>query len=60
MFMHGTNRLPHTLRFCFDFANANLHDNGVIAFAHTVDFDVSRSINNWVAKDWFGMNDLNM
>ena len=31
----------------FAFANANLHDDGVVVFAHAVDSDVSRSIYNW-------------
>ena len=51
----------------FAFANANLHDDNVLVFAHTVDPDVSRSIHNWahteefyVAEDWFGMNDLDL
>ena len=51
----------------FAFANTNLHDNGVLVFAHAVDPEVSRSIHNWahteefyVAKDWFGMNDLDL
>ena len=51
----------------FAFANANLHDDGVLVFAHAADPDVSRSIHNWahtedfyVAEDWFGMNDLDL
>ena len=51
----------------FAFTNANLHDDGVVVFVHTVDPDVSRSIHNWahievfyVAEDWFGMNDLDL
>ena len=51
----------------FAFAKANLHDDGVIVFAHPADPDVSRSIHNWahtedfyVAEDWFGMNDLDL
>ena len=46
------------------FANANLHDDGVLVAANP---EVSRSIHNWahteefyVAKDWFGMNDLDL
>ena len=51
----------------FAFASANLHDNGVLVFAHSADPEVSRSIHNWahtedfyVAEDWFGMNDLDL
>ena len=51
----------------FAFANANLHDNGVLIFSHAADLDVSRSIHNWahtedfyIAEDWFGMNDLDL
>ena len=51
----------------FAFENANLHDNGVLVFAHADDPDVSRSIHNWahteelyVVEDLFGMNDLNL
>ena len=48
----------------FAFVNANLHDNGILVFAHADDPEVSRSIHNWahteefyVAKVWFGMID---
>lgn len=51
----------------FAFANANLHDDGVLVFAHAADPEVSSSIYNWahteefyVAEDWFGMNDLDL
>jgi hypothetical protein len=51
----------------FAFATANLHDDGVIVFAHAADPEVSREIHNWahtedfyVAEDWFGMNDLDL
>ena len=51
----------------FAFANANLHDDGVLIFVHTSDPEVSRSIHNWaytkefyVAEDWFGMIDLDL
>lgn len=51
----------------FAFASANLHDDGVLVFAHAADPEVSRSIHNWahteefyVAEDWFGMNDLDL
>ena len=51
----------------FAFANANLHDDGVLVFTHATDPEVSRSIHNWahteefyVAEDWFGMNDLDL
>jgi hypothetical protein len=51
----------------FTFATANLHDDGVLVFAHVVDPEVSREIHNWahtedfyVAEDWFGMNDLDL
>ena len=51
----------------FAFVNANLHDDGVLIFAHAIDPEVSRSIHNWahteefyVAKDRFGMNDLDL
>ena len=51
----------------FAFASANLHDIGVLVFAHSADPEVSRSIHNWahtedfyVAEDWFGMNDLDL
>ena len=51
----------------FAFANANLHDNGVIVFAHVVDLEVLRLIHNlahtenfYVAKNWFGMSDLDL
>ena len=37
----------------FAFINANLHDNGVIVFAHVADPDVSRSIHNWVYTQKF-------
>ena len=51
----------------FAFANANLHDDGVLVFAHAADLEVSRSTHNWahtkefyVVEDWFGMNDLDL
>jgi hypothetical protein len=51
----------------FAFATANLHDDGVLVFAHAVDPEVSREIHNWahtetfyVVEDWFGMNDLDL
>jgi hypothetical protein len=51
----------------FPFASANLHDDDILVFAHAADPEVSRSIHNWVhtedfyiAKDWFGMNDLDL
>jgi hypothetical protein len=51
----------------FAFANVNLHNDGVLVFAHAVDPEVSRSIHNWalteefyVAKDWFGISDLDL
>ena len=51
----------------FAFANANLHDDGVLVFTHAADPEVSRSIHNWahtedfyVAEDWFGMSDLDL
>ena len=51
----------------FAFAHANLHDDGVLVFAHIFDPDMSRLIHNWahteefyVAKDSFGMNDLDL
>jgi hypothetical protein len=66
MFLSGTSAQPLTSRFTFAFANANLHDDGVLIFAHAADLEVSRSIHNWahtedfyVAEFWFGMNDLN-
>ena len=65
--MSGTNDLLLISRFCLLFANANLHDDGVLVFAHATDLEVSRSIHNWahteefyVAEDWFGMNDLDL
>ena len=39
----------------FAFANANLHDDCVIVFAHSTDPQ-----DFYVAKDLFGMNDLNL
>ena len=51
----------------FALASANLHDNGVHVFAHSVDPEVSKSIHNWAhtedfygAEDWFGMVDLDL
>ena len=51
----------------FAFANANLHDDGVLVLAHAADPEVSRSIHNWahteafyVAEDRFGMSDLDL
>ena len=51
----------------FAFASANLHDIGVLVFAHSADPEDSTSIHNWahtkkfyVAEDWFGMNDLDL
>jgi hypothetical protein len=51
----------------FPFANANLHDNGVLVFAHAADPEVSRSIHNWahtkdfyVVEDYFSMSDLDL
>ena len=51
----------------FAFANANLHDDDVLVFAHAADLEVSRSIHKWahteefyVAKDWFGIYDLDL
>lgn len=51
----------------FAFADANLHDDGVLVFAHAADAEVSGHIYNWahtfkfyVAEDWFGMNDLDL
>ena len=50
----------------FAFASANLHDNGILVFAHSADPEVSKSIHNWadredfyVAKRLVGMYDLN-
>ena len=55
------------LEVLFAFAIANLHDDGVLVFAHAADPEVSRSIYNWthtknfyIAEDWFGMNDLDL
>ena len=31
----------------FAFANTNLHDDGLIVFAHVTNLDVSKSIYNW-------------
>ena len=31
----------------FAFANANLYDNNIIAFAHSADLDIFRLIYNW-------------
>ena len=51
----------------FAYAGANLHDNGVLVFAHAADPEVLRLIHNWahtlcfyVAEDWFGMSDLDL
>ena len=51
----------------FAFANTNLHNDGILVFAHTVDPDVLRLINNYahteefyIAKHRFGMNDLDL
>jgi hypothetical protein len=51
----------------FAFANANLHDDGVLVFAHAADPEVFISIHNWahteefyVAEDKFGMSDLDL
>jgi hypothetical protein len=51
----------------FAFASANLHDNGVLVFAHSADPKVSSFIHNWahtedfyIAEEWFGMNDLDL
>lgn len=51
----------------FAFANTNLHNDGIIVFAHAADRDVSRSIHNWahredfyIAKYWFSMNNLDL
>ena len=51
----------------FAFANANLLDNDVLVFAHADDPDLSLSIHNYahtkeiyVAKEWFGKNDLDL
>ena len=48
------------------FTFANLHDNGILVLAHAYP-EVSRSIHNWahtkdlyVAKNWFGMDDLDL
>lgn len=60
-------RSPSYFEVLFAFASANLHDDGVLVFAHAADPEVSRSIHNWahteefyVAEDWFGMNDLDL
>ena len=66
--VHVWNKQSSTyLENLFAFTNANIHDDGVIVFAHSADPDVSRSIHNWahiedfyVAKDYFGMNDLDL
>ena len=60
-------RSPTYFEVLFAFAGSNLHDDGVLVFAHAADPEVSRSIHNWahtedfyVAEDWFGMNDLDL
>lgn len=51
----------------FAFADANLHDDGVLVLAHPADYEVNSEIHNWahtekfyVAEEWFGMNDLDL
>ena len=51
----------------FAFADANLHDDGVLVLAHPADYEVNKEIHNWahtekfyVAEEWFGMNDLDL
>ena len=64
---HWNKRSSSYFEVLFAFANANLHDDGVLVFAHPADPEVSSSIYNWahteefyVAEDWFGMNDLDL
>ena len=64
---HWNKRSSNDFEVLFAFASANLHDGGVLTFAHAADHEVSRSIHNWahteefyVAEDWFGMNDLDL
>ena len=51
----------------FAFADANLHDDGVLVLVHPADYEVNSEIHNWahtekfyVAEEWFGMNDLDL
>jgi hypothetical protein len=37
----------------FAFANANLHNDGVLVFAHSADPEVLRSIHNWAHTEEF-------
>jgi hypothetical protein len=64
---HWNKRASNYFEVLFAFASANLHDDGVFVFVHAANLEVSRSIQNWahtekfyIAKDWFGMNDLDL
>ena len=64
---HWNKRSSMYFEVLFAFANAHLHDDGILVLSHAVDPDVSRSIHNWahtddfyVAEDWFGINDVDL
>ena len=62
------NKLHASYYEClYAFAKSNLYDHGVFVFAHCENASVSRLIFDWahtydfyVAKDWFGMADLDL
>ena len=62
------NKLHESYYECLSaFAKSNLYDHGVFVFAHCASVSVSRIIFDWthtcdfyVAKDWFGMIDLDL
>ena len=62
------NKLHESYYECvFAFAKSNLYNHGVVVLAHCASASVSRIVFNWahtydfyVAKDWFGMNDLDL
>ena len=56
---------PYYLENLFTFADANLHDDGILLLMHPDDLDLLKDIYGWVftfdysfAKDWWGLNDL--
>ena len=62
------NKLHESYYEClFAFAKTNLYDHGVLVLAHCTNATVSRIIFDWaytynfyIAKDWFGMNDMDL
>lgn len=59
--------LPYYLENLFTFADANLHEDGVLLLMHPDDPELSKDIYGWaftfdyfLAKDWLGLNELHL